>query len=473
MDSGEAFRRSSGPSDSASSGLLRPGVRTLLPAVSVALVTVGLEFLNQPKAWSSVALAAFVLAMLATGHAFEKGVLLTLAMACLLAHEMGRRVIKTEEAMPLIVAFLFLASRANLRSGFPHATWTERWILILLSAALVGAVRGLVAGNPAANVLDEFALFLDFALAILIIRRGISDRWSRCLVWILVGCTVLVSTNYLRVFVIGGGHTRAVSDQQHLLNIAIPVLFALLILADNARQKLVAAALLVPMIPATYVTQTRALWLYIPLSLVLLTVLLTVHRYIRARSLATLAVGVGLVLAAILGYTALTRGAESGHRAIAVRAESLKNLSSDLSLAERIDLAFQAYSRVSRQPLLGTGLGDHLRYRIIQVNEPLYFMDFSYMWVLWKMGIMGLIPLLGLYFVFLKRTWFVYRHTTDQFQRAAASGIFVAFIGLMITGFESGILIIYRFNLVWAVLMGLMECWARQVKPASSPPVTP
>ena len=165
------------------------------------------------------------------------------------------------------------------------------------------------------------------------------------------------------------------------------------------------------------------------------------------------------------------RGASAGHQAIASRAESLRDLSSDLSLASRVDLAFQALARIVRNPILGNGLGDWLHYRIIRMRDQLFYMDFSYMWVLWKLGIIGLVPILGLYLLFLKRVWFVYRRTGDSFQRCVAAGVLVSFVALLLIGFESGILIIYRFNLVWAALMGIFELWKQRIEHEATGPV--
>jgi cell division protein FtsW (lipid II flippase) len=405
------------------------------------------------------------MAFLSSGRAFEKSLLLALLVACLLGHETSRRVVKLEEVMPLAALLLFALGRAKSRDAPMRCTWTERWVFLFLAAATVGAAQGLAAGHPSPNVLDEYLLCFQFALAILVARSGLTDAWAKRLVAAVVGCTALVALSYMRIFVSSRGLERAVSDQQVLFVLAIPLVFAFLLLDKNPKRRPVWLASMLVMAPAVYVTQTRALWLYIPLSLVLLAVLLRAHRHIAGRSLRTLAVAALAVVLTIFSYTTFTAGARAGHRAIASRAETLRDLSSDLSLAARVDLAFQAASRVARNPILGSGLGDHLRYRIVPDVGNIFFMDFSYMWLLWKLGILGLVPLLGLYTILVRRAWFVYRHTDNRFRRATAAGVFVAFIVFLILGIESGVLTIYRFNLVWAFLMGLFENWAQPLHP--------
>jgi hypothetical protein len=444
--------------------LLRPDRRTLVCALLVALLTVALAFLDHSKIWFVAAGGLAAIAFLVSGHAFEKSLLLTVVVCCLLPNEGIRRVVKLEELFPLAAVLVFLVRHPAPGTRAASRNWTERWIALLVVVALIGAIRGCAAGRQTGNVVDEFALFADFVLAAIVARSVISDRWIRAVFWALAACTAFVSLTYLWIFVAGGGHVRAASDQQHLLNVAIPVLSAVIILTDSIRNKLGAAALMLPMIPAVYVTQTRALWLYVPFSIVLLAVMLAAHRHIRARGLLVFTAFVGAAALVVLSYTMLTRGVGAGHQALAERAGSLKNLSADLSLASRVDLGFQAFARFARSPILGQGLGDYLHYRIMPIPDRIFSLDFSYMWVLWKLGIAGLVPLLGFYFLFLKRTWFVYRQTTDLFQRAAAAGVLVGFVALLMLGFESGILIVYRFNLVWAILMGSMESWTRQIK---------
>lgn len=469
MDSVEALRSSSRPSRPASSGLLRPDVRTLSAALLVGLVVIALTVADRPHVWLLALIVFAVVAFLVSGRAFEKSLLLTVVVAWLLPQESFRWVIKPEEAMPLVAGLLFIINRPRVKLGALGSNWMERWILLLLGAAFIGAVLGLAAGHPWPNVIDEFALYLDFALAIAVMRYGLNDRWIRQLFKVLIMCAVIVSLVYLRHFVVSGGFERAASDQQHILNLAIPVLFAFMLLARNLRERLIIAILMLPMIPAVYVTQTRALWLYIPFSIALLAVLYAVHRHIRVRDLLILGAVAGSAALVILAYAKLTRGASAGHQAIAARAGALKHLSTDVSLASRVDLGFQAFSRFVRHPIFGTGLGDYLRYRIIPLPDSFFFMDSSYMWVLWKLGLIGIIPLFGLYAVFMKRVWYVYRHTEDRFQRCAAAGVFAAFVALLIIGFESGILIIYRFNLVWAILMGVFEHWAQQIRSGQAP----
>jgi O-antigen ligase len=159
-------------------------------------------------------------------------------------------------------------------------------------------------------------------------------------------------------------------------------------------------------------------------------------------------------------------------KTLAGRAESIRNLSGDYSLMARYDLGLQAMQRWIRNPLLGTGLGDFVRYRIFPLRIPFPYLDSSYLQVLWKLGLLGLLPFLILYLLFLKRVWFVYRHATSEFQMLCAVSTFVAFVALAMIGIESGILANSRYNLLYAVMMGIFDRWAREIRRSKQPAVS-
>jgi hypothetical protein len=83
-------------------------------------------------------------------------------------------------------------------------------------------------------------------------------------------------------------------------------------------------------------------------------------------------------------------------------------------------------------------MGDFMHYRGADVFGAFYLLDSSYLSVLWKPGLLGLLAFLLLWALFPKQIWFVYRHATDRFQVLCAAAMFVAFIGLVMIGIESG-----------------------------------
>lgn len=438
----------------------------ILAGLLVALATIALVALGTPRIAGLTVVGLGVFIYFAYGNVYEKSLLLTVVVACLLPGEMFRKILKPEEVMPLI-ALLFLALRPRdpaQPSAVSGLCTTELWVVLLAAAAFQGAIHGIVAGHPFGHVVNEFGLYLQFAVAIVVIRGNPGEEWTKRLVQFLIFCGVLVALSYMRVFVSHGGAARAVSDQQVLFILTVPLAFAFLFLERSLKRRAIWLASLLVMIPGVYVTQTRAIWLYVPFSISLLAVLYALHHHIKLRSLAVFGSAVAVAALAVGGFILLTKGMSAGHATIAARAGTLGKLGTDLSLAVRVDMGFQALKRGLAAPLWGCGLGDYFRPNIVYLRLDAYFLDFTYVWVFWKLGLLGLVATVGLYAVFMNRVWFVYRRTDDLFQRRVAAGVFVSFVALLAIGFESGVLTNFRFNLVWAALMGVFELWKQRIE---------
>lgn len=452
-------------------------VFTALVAIQVLL------FVQSDRTGLQVAapLALLLMAYVLSGRAVERLLELSVIVLALLPYEFLWGVFKPELLLPAGALVLWLGETLTARPNrVPRLSRLEWTIIALTLAAVIGALNGLGHERFRIQVGRELQLYLCFPVALLAARTEWSEAGLRRLFGLILLVTVVVSLQYLATFAAWGAERRAASDQQHLLNLAVPLLAAFYLRARGSWQRLGYGVLLIVLAAGTYVTQTRALWLYVPFSVILLAIMLVRHGHVRfpRRTVLVLA-GLLVAVVALRGpqdATVASRGATQ--EAFAGRAETFKNLDQDLSLLARYELALQAYAKWRSSPVIGTGLGDWVRYRLLFHAAPDYLLDFSYLTVLWKTGLVGLVPFLILYGLFMQRLWYVYRHATDEFQMLCAAATFTAFVALLMIGIESGILIGYRFNLLWALLMGVFERWYRQLRagpaaacPASGPGV--
>jgi O-antigen ligase len=446
---------------------LAPGARVALLALLVATQVLLLSLPNKltPAILFFVGLAA--LSYLVRGRAVEKAFVLAVFVASYVRYEDWGSLLRPEFCFPSLGVLLWLAYRAVSPATEPRRLSSlEILILLLIALAVFQAAVGVLHERSPALIVRELSYYLYFLVAVVVARSDLSESGIKAVFGAIVISTLLIVLSYFRVYVSFGGTRRPASDQQHMLNIAVPFLAAFYLRETRQVRKLGYGIALILMLFATYITLTRALWIYIPFSLLLLFFLLFRHKHVAFPRVTA------IVLAATALIVILVKGADllavqrrrMGAVTVGERAETFRNLSEDLSLIARYDLGLQVVERWSRQPILGTGLGDHVHYRLFNTETPLYILDSSYLTVLWKLGLVGLILLVGLYAVFLKRVWFVYRHAQSDFQVLCAAGTFVAFAALVMIGIESSILIGYRFNLVWAILMGVFEHWARQIK---------
>ena len=163
MDSEGALPVHSAGSSSTHPRLLRPDRWTVLGAVAVALSILGLTWFDRSTNWLLAVGGAAIFALLASGKALEKGLLLSIVVACLMPHEMISRGIRVELVMFVATALLFLnraARRPPAGQLYQQVNWTERWVLLLFAAATIGAALGFSSGHPLPNVISEYALYL-------------------------------------------------------------------------------------------------------------------------------------------------------------------------------------------------------------------------------------------------------------------------------------------------------------------------
>ncbi|MDD2890374.1 MAG: O-antigen ligase family protein, partial [bacterium] len=196
---------------------------------------------------------------------------------------------------------------------------------------------------------------------------------------------------------------------------------------------------------------------------------------------------IGVILCfTVLPVKGMLTGKISFPHMVKERSATLKHLAIDPSFLGRMELTSYVLPKVQKSPIVGTGLGDQIFYKKLALsgvsvvyshgslstsiiphkNNIISWLDMSYLNVLWKMGIIGLLTFLGLYIVFVKRCWFIFKHSENEFEKWSSLGILTGIVGLLFTGLLSAILVGYRFNLTWAALMGIIELQAQRIEKA-------
>jgi hypothetical protein len=141
---------------------------------------------------------------------------------------------------------------------------------------------------------------------------------------------------------------------------------------------------------------------------------------------------------------------------ITKRAESLNSVLEDTSLLLRVELNFIALQRFLHFPILGAGVGDVVRYRSLDTG-PVWSLDSSHLQVLWKMGLLGFAIFVSLLVALLKRSLYVFQKTEHDFYKWFSAAFFSGFCGLIVLSFFSAALTKYNLNLVWVLVIAVLE----------------
>ena len=73
------------------------------------------------------------------------------------------------------------------------------------------------------------------------------------------------------------------------------------------------------------------------------------------------------------------------------------------------------------------------------------------------MGILGLTTYLIILFLFFKRGFHVFKHATQERYRQMSAAIMSGFAGLLLIGLTNASLVIYRFIIIWALVIATIE----------------
>jgi O-antigen ligase len=88
--------------------------------------------------------------------------------------------------------------------------------------------------------------------------------------------------------------------------------------------------------------------------------------------------------------------------------------------------------------------------------------DNAYVYILWKMGVVGLISFLVMQFLFIKRCIFVLRRALVESDKIIALTGLLNIIGLLIVGFANACISQYEYLVIWTAIMGAVETTARK-----------
>ncbi|MFA5032715.1 MAG: O-antigen ligase family protein [bacterium] len=434
-----------------------------------------------------ILLFAYLIYIFGGNEQLPKAMFLTIIISSILLQTSRKMLFRIEE-----IPFLFVIGIFTLNNLLGYKSTAKigkigLWLTVFLTICVSSAFVGLYRGQSFISVGNDLFMYLFYSLFFFVIRSDLSEKWIKRFIYAIIGITFIITLEYVWMYIGSGGKQRCVSDQQHFLNIGIPLIVSWLLYEKNKLTKLFLSLLLIPMGFAVIITLTRMLWVIIPGSVLLLYFLHLLREGLSTKKFLYGCTVIGVILCfTVLPVKDMLTGKISLPHMVKERSATLKHLAIDPSFLGRLELASYVFPRIKKNPIIGTGLGDTVFYKLITAGAAVIYsssgkntpfvtripksrtvvawLDVSYLNVLWKMGIIGLLAFLGLYVVFVKRCWFVFKNSKYGFEKWSSLGILTGIIGLLFTGVLSAILVGYRFNFAWAALMGIIELQAQRIE---------
>jgi len=252
---------------------------------------------------------------------------------------------------------------------------------------------------------------------------------------------------------------RFVTFQSGFLPILSGVLFSFILFEKETLRRIGGTILLLIITAGAFVTLTRTLWIVTFLILVIVWFL-----YQKSKgelSFKKVLFSLLVLLIPLLMMKDIGKGTQpnsSPTNTVETRAQSVANPLEDTSFLMRIEFAYYAFQRFLESPVIGKGLGDYLKYKVFNISDKAnYYIDNSWLYFLWKGGLIGFLLFAWLYLRFFKSSYFVFTNTTNHATKYLSLGLFAGILGLCFLAVLSPILIKYKTNVLFVLIFAYIE----------------
>lgn len=340
-------------------------------------------------------------------------------------------------------------------------------IVFFLGVALIATANGLLRNYNKSLVLSD-AVPLVFTLGYFVFLYSPLRRKIESFYLLLFIASIFVSLHFIYAaasFRILFFLQRIVSRHIHLTQFAIPLAMTILIYSPSRKRKIVCSFALPLFLVAVILSQQRALYGSVGLTVLFLIGLFIYTRRAwiggnRGMFIMYAAFTCILITALLLAVQILSKGRFLP--TLFFRLSIFLNpnlLSRDISWAIRWGEINNAMKSLGQEWILGVGLGASrvTRYRFVTQAT----LDNSYAFLLWKTGIIGLVAFLYMYAVFFIRGLKTLKKNISTDHRIIVTTALVNAAGLMIVAMTNSSIAHYRFIFVWMSLVACTEVITR------------
>lgn len=336
----------------------------------------------------------------------------------------------------------------------------DKLFFIFIIYILINGVWGMSQGNGISNVYVD-VVFAGLYASYFIFRIVLNNqRAIRTFIIILIIGSTLASIQYI-VFSLSNLQsgsiflTRVTTQQPHLAQISIPLLTGIFLFRGKLKYKIISFALILPNFAMVIFSQQRSLYVSVVISIFIVIFFYIFREGVEFRKLIKFIFGIiSFVLVIILFIVLLEYYFHINFIfTIFQRMGTLQDVTSDTSWTIRFTEVKFALEKWSNHPIIGSGMGS--TYPNIFFHRGNTGVDNSYAFVLWKMGIMGLILFM---FVYLKFLWIGivdFWKKKSYYDKMIIAGFLAGMLGMMLIAITNESIILYRFNIIWAAIIAI------------------
>ncbi len=338
-------------------------------------------------------------------------------------------------------------------------------VLLMVLYFSISGIISIIEGKNAIMVSYQILQFLLFLMIFPLLYLMREKRLYLTVFYILLFIAIISSIEYILINAAASGK-RFVTFQSGFLPIATAILFSYFLYHKKSLNKIFALLLLTIVVTGTFMTLTRSLW-FTTFLVILLVIIIDL---IEKKRMTVLKFLFFMLIAITPFFSIKDTGNETQHsnqniESVEYRTKSVSDPLEDPSLLMRLELAYYAFERFSENFFWGSGLDDFLKYKIlVDTSLPIYYIDSSWLHLLWKGGIIGFLLFLWLYIRFFKATYFVLVNSLDTRTKYISLGLLAGFIGLSFLGLFSPLLVKYKTNALIAFFFAYIEYERMKIK---------
>jgi hypothetical protein len=370
-------------------------------------------------------------------------------------------------AIPLfalvLLYWLTYLLKAKEQISFDSLDYT---ILAYLVFVVIAAVRGFFYGYKTLYFVWDLMSHLWYLSYFIFRYSPLKVNIKRFYDFVLL-LVVIVSLEFIYGFTQTEGFIifrRIVGKNIHLALFGISYIGATIIHGSTRGRKILFAFILPAIILAVFTSQQRSLWLG---AIVVMLILVCMYLYSRRQSIiknarkflkiaaavaaATIAVALLIQKQTMILLTVIARAL------IFVDPSLLKY---DISWLIREREIATAMHDLGNRFLFGTGFGASIVSpdRRFILSAP----DNAYFYLLWKMGITGLLCFIIIQYLFFKKCFIVLNRSKDTDERVFALTALLNTVGLMIVGLANTCITQYEYLIIWTAIIASIAIIARQ-----------
>ncbi len=249
---------------------------------------------------------------------------------------------------------------------------------------------------------------------------------------------------------------RVVTQQTHIIIIGYMILLNIVIFDDRKWYRIGAFIAILPHMLAMFFSQQRALWGAAFIGTIIL-ILINGMRTFTKKTWIYVSIGMTIILIGVIFILIYIEDIVGGSVLFTTlsRIEFLFAHKADISLQSRMAEIIIVLKEWETSPVLGTGLGSSVNRFAARGNTNV--VDNSFVNYLWKMGFVGFTIYMGIIFTFFSQGFRAIRNAVSVKEKNFIFAVLISLFSLMIIALTNSSLFIYRFNLIWAMLLAVVH----------------